>query len=51
MASSSDSAIPSLPEDEAVMEAAAFNPEHKPSHRECEKVPRRWIICLGIKLE
>lgn len=50
-ASSSDSAIPSLPEDEAVMGAAAFNPEHKASCRECEKVPRRWIICLGIKLE
>lgn len=50
-AASSDFAIPSPPEDEAVMGAAAFNPEHRASHWECEKVLRRWIICLGIKLE
>lgn len=47
----SDSAIPSPPEDEAVMGAAAFNPEHRASRWECEEVPRRWIICFGIKLE
>lgn len=51
VAASCDSAIPSPPEEEAAMETAAFNPEHTASHRESEKVPRRWIICLGIKLE
>jgi len=32
--------MPSPPEDEAVKGAAAFNPEHRASRRECEKVPR-----------
>lgn len=51
IAASSDSDIPSPPEDEAVMGIVAFNPKHRASHQECEKVPCRWIICLGIKLE
>lgn len=48
---SSDSAIPSPLEDEVAMGAASFNPEYRASPQECEKVSRRRIICLGIKLE
>lgn len=51
VAASSDSAMPSLLEDKVAVEAASFNPEYRASHQECEKVPRRRIIYLGIKLE